>query len=663
MASLDELKDTFQAAMTLAGVDSRTIERNPGSTIVPIKLRVDTAGKRAFGLLAELAEGGDKLDLHGTLGEGGMGVVRLATQRSLGREVAVKTLKADHRNDHTTLKLLREAWVTGSLEHPNVVPVYDIALEGDGSPLIVLKKIEGDEWASLIHDARAVKDRFGAEDLLEWNLRTFMQVCNAVRYAHSRAVLHRDLKPENVMIGRFGEVYVVDWGIAVSLEDDGSGRMPLASEATELAGTPLYMAPEMLGGKTSRLSERTDVYLLGSLLYEIVAGRPPHQGTELMEIVAAIVDSNPEIGEDAPLELRRVIRRAMDPDPDARFENVEQVRLSVQGFLQHRDAGRIAELAEERAVELTALLTERPEEDEDPEAREAIYRLFGESRFGFRHALEVWPENEMAREGLDRAIAAMIEYELRESEPEAARALLTEMDDVPEGLAERVEAARLARSEEDAQLRRLRDDHDPTQGRRTRVVVASIMGVLWTVTPIISHVLLRVYAIDLHPGHEVIVSGIFLGVIAGLGLWARESMMRTSINRRIGFAGVIAVLSPFVANLVSWLRGGDLYETMSGVFLPFAVIAAMLAATIDWRILVTAVTYLVAYLLMPFVGPANVFLVLGITNLVMLVNIMVLWLRPREDWGDARERIDRRRREHHAWVDKHLRRRPVPTED
>src|SRR6185312_16743575 len=112
----------------------------------------------------------------------------------------------------------------------------------DGSPIIVLKRIEGVEWSTLIADPAEVERKFGATDLLAWNLGILMQVLNAVRFAHHRGVLHRDLKPSNVMIGDFGEVYLLDWGIAVSLRDDGSGRFLLATDATELAGTPCYMA-------------------------------------------------------------------------------------------------------------------------------------------------------------------------------------------------------------------------------------------------------------------------------------------------------------------------------------------------------------------------------------------------------------------------------------
>ncbi|HVK87488.1 MAG TPA: serine/threonine-protein kinase, partial [Kofleriaceae bacterium] len=207
-----------------------------------------------------------------------MGLVRSAIQTSLGRTVAVKTLKPAMRDAGAQLDLLREAWITGAVEHPNVVPVHALELAPDAGPSIVMKRIDGVAWSRLIADAGEVTRRFGATDLLAWNLGILEHVLNAVRFAHRLGILHRDLKPANVMIGDFGEVYLLDWGIAVSLRDDGTGRFPLAANARDLAGTPAYMAPEMLGRDDGPpLSERTDVYLAGSILYEIVTGAPPHR--------------------------------------------------------------------------------------------------------------------------------------------------------------------------------------------------------------------------------------------------------------------------------------------------------------------------------------------------------------------------------------------------
>ncbi len=650
MASVEELCDTLEARLSLEGLDVATIERRPDATIVPRALGVDTAGERAMAMLDELGASTleRKLDLHGTIGEGGMGIVRLGTQRSLGRDVAVKTIKAEHKNDHAVLKLLREAWVTGALEHPNVVPVYDIALDGDGSPLVVLKKIEGVDWGTLMHDARTVRERFGAEDLLEWNLRTLLAVCNAVRFAHSRRVLHRDLKPENVMIGRFGEVYLVDWGIAVSLEDDGSGRLPLASEAIDMAGTPLYMAPEMLGGRESRLSERTDLYLLGSILYEIVAGEPPHRGSSFMELVGAIVASDPELPEGVPDELARIIRCAMDPDPHARFENAEQVRLAVEAFLQHRDAARLAERAEARAEELLALIAVG--ERATVEEREAIYHLFGECRFGFRHALEVWPGNDAARRALDRAIEAMVEHELALGEPEAARTLLAEMEEAPATLAARVEAARRAKAEEEVELRKLQDDLDPSKGRRTRSFIATVMGILWTLFPLSAVGVVTPEATSESTGWiGVAVSGAFLALLFGLGWWARESMMRTAINRRLGLAAIVAVGAQLVARLVALKTGEPLVETFHESFLVWSAAVVVLASAVDWRLLASAAGYLAAYVILPFIGYEHALYALSASNGVLLVNAVLLWARPKEDVEAARERMRERREARVSW--------------
>jgi len=231
---------------------ARTVVDHPGTTIEPSRIPSSGAMAALDALRALGATLGGKIDVHHTIGEGGMGVVHLATQATLGRHVAVKTLRKGAGDEEAALRILREAWVTGALEHPNVVPVHDVGVDASGAPVIVMKRIEGRVWSHLMRDGAEITRRFGATDPLEWNLRTLVSVCNAVHFAHSRGILHRDLKPDNVMIGEFGEVYVLDWGIAVSLKDDPSGRLPCASQATDIAGTPHYMAPEMLLGDPQR---------------------------------------------------------------------------------------------------------------------------------------------------------------------------------------------------------------------------------------------------------------------------------------------------------------------------------------------------------------------------------------------------------------------------
>ncbi|MFW6051949.1 MAG: serine/threonine-protein kinase [Myxococcota bacterium] len=596
-----QMWDTVDALLaTLHGSQRDTLEQDPGATIEPPdRYGSDSGGRRALAVLAEAggpaAQGRSGLRLERTLGEGGMGVVHLAEQLALGRKVAVKTLRPEHRDDAAKLELLREAWVTGALEHPNVVPVYDVSLDDQGQPVIVLKRIEGMDWGSLMDDAERVRETFGAPDLLEWNLQILMQVCNAVSFAHSRGIVHRDLKPENVMVGEFGEVYVLDWGIAVSVRDDGTGRFPLASRATEMAGTPCYMAPEMLGGDRPALSPRTDVYLLGAILYEILTGLPPHDGDNPAKVIQSVLASEPRVPEDAPSELAAICRRAMARDPGARFASAEELRLAVRRFLDHRGSARLAEQAWRRLEELEAEIG--GEGVADAAAREEgaahLYDLFGECRFGFRQALAEWPDNGRAREGLERAVAAMVRHELAQGDPRAASRLLGELSEPPPELAEAVERAR---RDEDARRRDLEElgrALDPHVGKRTRTFVAAALGALWTLSPLTGGLVLeevRATATQMYA-----VTGGMLAVALGLGLWARESLSKTLVNRRI-FGSAVLVLSVQLALVAgSQVLGVDMDAVRSLAILLWCTVACMVAVTIDPRFWIVGAGYLATF--------------------------------------------------------------------
>jgi serine/threonine-protein kinase len=144
-----------------------------------------------------------------------MGVVREGAQHALGRTVAVKSIRGELSDHHgAVVALLREAQLTGSLEHPGVVPVHDVLRDETGAPMIVLKKISGVVWSDLLQDPERLRPLLDVGDPLEWHLRTLMQIATVVHFGHTRRVVHRDLKPANVMIGEHGEVYLLDWGIA-----------------------------------------------------------------------------------------------------------------------------------------------------------------------------------------------------------------------------------------------------------------------------------------------------------------------------------------------------------------------------------------------------------------------------------------------------------------
>ncbi len=612
---------------------SDTIRQNPENTIVPPLATADTGGRRALDLLSELAGGSvsAQLELGATIGEGGMGIVRIAEQVALGRKVAVKTLRSERKSSAAVVDLLREAWVTGSLEHPNIVPIYHVGLDESGSPIIVLKRIEGVEWSSLIHDADGIRARFGATDLLEWNIEILLQVLNAVRFAHSRGVVHRDLKPDNVMIGEFGEVYLLDWGIAVSVRDDGSGRMPLARDATQMAGTPCYMAPEMLG--EAEITTRTDIYLAGAVLYEMLAGHAPHQGDSALSIITSVAASQPELPGDVPAVLAGICRRAMARAPNARHDTADELRAALQRYLHHRDSDRLAAQAQARLSELLEFL-QSPLDDAATQ-RQRVYKLFGECRFGFQEALARWPESPDANEGLRWAIRAMIEEELRQGSPRTAATLLAELERPPAELGARVERALEAAEQERRHAAALAREHDASVGQRTRWFVSIVLGVAFTTLPLLGA--LRQSWVDAQSVKSLIgFSTGFIVILLGIGAWSRDSMMKTAINRNI-FASMLVV---FAAQIL--LAGGanllDLPVVSIQVLMPFlwTVIASMMAIVVDRRLALCAAGFGAAFLFSA-AYPALRMWAMSASNLILTINLFVLW-RPGAGYIDSRER-------------------------
>jgi serine/threonine protein kinase len=374
-----ELDDTLAAsdvtpllAVSLSSELKRTLVERPRSTIEPSEPSEPNSqhptlpGRTGDGLGAPVptgtTDGVPGFVVRRTLGEGGMGIVRAAEQLSVGRQVAVKTVRGELANDpRVALRLLREAWLAGRVEHPNVVPIYDVGVDGAGRPHIAMRLVDGTPWDELLGDPALVRTRYGTTDVLEWHLRVLVQVTHAVSRAHAKGIVHRDIKPENVMIGEFGEVYLLDWGIAVSLVADPEGRLPLARDAKETAGTPCYMAPEMLGGPKPLIDERTDVYLLGATLYEIVTGKPPHTGKVFAELVKSILESTPTFGPEVPRDLAAICERAMQRAREDRYTSAQEVRTAISDFLTHRGSNALAEEASARKAELFACLEGAPD--------------------------------------------------------------------------------------------------------------------------------------------------------------------------------------------------------------------------------------------------------------------------------------------------------------
>ncbi len=601
-----QLRETLEAT----GLEPADIERDPRATI---RASVERDASEPIDVAARLA--GEELEIHETLGEGGMGVVRGAIQPRLGRPVAVKELRPEHVDEAAVRKLVREAWVIGGLEHPNVIPVHDIRIDANGLPQIVLKRVEGEDWSALLREPDRIRERFGVEDVLEQNIRILMQVSNAISFAHSRGILHRDIKPENVMIGQFGEIYVADWGLAVAMEDDGTGRFPLARDVHTIGGTPAYMAPEQAWGG-GRLGPWTDVYLLGATLYELVVGRPPHRGETFGALMHAIATSRPELPEDLSPALAALLRRAMDPQPTERFESAEAFRLALGAFLEHRGAARLVAGARASLDRLRELAGRADA------AQDEVYRVFGQCRFACQQALEQWPHAEEAQDALREASVLLVERELSRGEPEAARALLAEVAEPPEALAARVEAAVEARVREESRLRGLARDLHPATGKRLRIWLASVVGVAWTLLPLTIEYARRTGWPMPHTGALTWNSiGVVALLIGGVAFWNR--IKQSALTRRLWLATLTVSGIQLVMHGGDTFAGVDAMSTTIHQFPVWSAIALGLTVGVDVWFLVPAALYAGAFLLLS-VYPELAFPLMSACNASVLVVVFRL---------------------------------------
>ncbi len=229
---------------------------------------------------------------------GGLGAVFVALDCELHREVALKQILEKHADDSASRqRFVAEAEITGGLEHPGIVPVYGLGTDSGGRPYYAMRFIKGESLKDAIARFHATSDDAGIRTLeLRRLLHRFLDVCNAVEYAHSRGVIHRDLKPANIIVGKHGETLVVDWGLAkaVGRADPTIGEQTLAPSSSgssdtlpgSALGTPAFMSPEQASGDLKRIGPQSDVYSLGATLYCLLTGKPPFENEDIGAIFA-----------------------------------------------------------------------------------------------------------------------------------------------------------------------------------------------------------------------------------------------------------------------------------------------------------------------------------------------------------------------------------------
>jgi WD40 repeat protein/tetratricopeptide (TPR) repeat protein len=285
------------------------------------------------------------------IARGGMGVIHEVWDDGLGRRLAMKVVQEPGGVE----RFVAEARVTGRLEHPGVVPVHELGLDSRGRAYFTMTLVEGDGLERVLRKCTAGEDGWTRTRVLG----VLVRVCDTVAYAHSKGVIHRDLKPENIMVGRFGEVYVMDWGLARVAgdapapqgpprppQDEGRARGPAHCDTMRgtVLGTPAYMPPEQAAGEIETLDERSDVYAVGAMLYTLLAGRRPYAGRgsrqSTHEVVEAVLRGPPEplhaISRDAPPELVSICERAMARAKEARYATMNALGDDLRAFLENR---------------------------------------------------------------------------------------------------------------------------------------------------------------------------------------------------------------------------------------------------------------------------------------------------------------------------------------
>ena len=274
--------------MSSPGEPDRTPSEAPPAAATPAPERTGPYVPEATDRVEAVAASAGRCRLLGEIARGGMGAVFRAYDPDLGRDLAVKVLLEQHRGrPELVRRFMEEARVGGRLQHPGVAPVHDVGRLADERPFFAMKLVEGRTLELLLRQRKSP-----AEDLLRF-LKAFEQVCQTLAYAHAQGIIHRDLKPLNIMVGAFGEVQGMDWGLSkVMGTADGvtaPGEASAAPEATgagQVLGTPAYIAPEQARGETDRLDARCDVFGLGAILCTILTGRPPYFGGDAREVLA-----------------------------------------------------------------------------------------------------------------------------------------------------------------------------------------------------------------------------------------------------------------------------------------------------------------------------------------------------------------------------------------
>jgi serine/threonine protein kinase len=394
-----------------------TKEQERVRTLVPV-----TAGvRRRTIVMPEDAPPGPEspeILLREEIGAGGMGRVFRARQVSLDREVAIKRLAPKEELPDATAHFESEASITAWLDHPNITPVHDLGTDQDGNAFYSMKLIEGTPWDELLARRRPgqVEATEGEKHDLRAHLEILLEVANAVAFAHSKGVIHRDIKPQNVMVGEYGEVLLVDWGLAVALEPiPHPMRIQDLKQVLITCGTPCYMPPEIATGQRDWIGPWTDVYMLGATLFEVLYGLPPHDDETAIDALKVASRNEWRFPDEIEPDLQPyhdvlnpVVMRALATHPNQRHVDAAVFANEVKEALKHLESAELANEAihlfkRAEADEVAAQQARKQGTTAAVRSPLERYQDIGRAIAVLEQALHKWPSNLMARNYLVEA--------------------------------------------------------------------------------------------------------------------------------------------------------------------------------------------------------------------------------------------------------------------
>jgi|GEM_PF-3591208 len=614
------------------GVDPETLVLDSGGTLQPIRPAIAPPTMLGAGglhsastVVAPAPHLAGKPFVQGErIGEGAAGVIHSATQTSLGREVALKTLRKEDPEGTHGMALEREARVMASLGHPAIPPIHLLDRDDKGGPRVAMLRVRGRPWRSYVGLEGELECPDPTADPLEWHLRILMRICAATHYAHERGILHRDIKLSNAMIGEDGHAYLLDWGLARSLRGDDELGLPLAETEQDVVGTPGYLPAEL--AEAGDVDERTDVYLLGSCLHTLLTGKLRHPGrTTITRLISAHNGRPPILPDTVPAGLGDIVRRATALKKDDRHASAEELRADIGRFLRQRGSHTLLQAAEDALVRVEELV-QQTNLPTGTEADRGIALLMGEVAFGFRQAGREWPHNPKIPSGMRRLSLARTKRALDVGDIRQARRLLDEVDLPPTDLLTRLrkaEAAEKTRIDERRELRHLRARADEFGGHAERAQallgLGAAGGIGYAALGFLDGRLLDV-------GHLTMV-GVDLAygaAVLGVQMTLFREMPPTDVNVRLLRALWVAFVGPLLLWPFALALQVPFAASMVLLQLLLFLVGAMTAAVVDFRLLPATTAFAVSAAL-SVLWPGAALQFTGLAIAAALTGAVALW--------------------------------------